>query len=60
MFIRRELLLKVDGWDAGCLAEDCDLGVRLSTLGREIVVAYSPDLVTLEETPDSRVTRSGE
>ena len=53
VFIRRELLLKVDGWDAGCLAEDCDLGVRLSTLGREIVVAYSPDLVTREETPDS-------
>ncbi|MCC5781882.1 MULTISPECIES: glycosyltransferase [Kocuria] len=53
VFVKRELLVQVDGWDAGCLAEDCDLGVRLSTLGREIVVAYSPDLVTREETPDS-------
>ncbi|MFF0943284.1 glycosyltransferase [Kocuria sp. CPCC 205300] len=53
VFIKRDLLIEVDGWDAGCLAEDCDLGVRLSTLGREIVVAYSADLVTREETPDS-------
>ncbi|WP_261775373.1 glycosyltransferase family 2 protein [Kocuria turfanensis] len=53
VFVRRDLLLQVGGWDAGCLAEDCDLGVRLSTLGREIVVAYSPELVTREETPDS-------
>lgn len=53
VFIKRDVLIEVDGWDAGCLAEDCDLGVRLSTLGREIVVAYSPHLVTREETPDS-------
>jgi cellulose synthase/poly-beta-1,6-N-acetylglucosamine synthase-like glycosyltransferase len=53
VFVRRDLLLQVGGWDAGCLAEDCDLGVRLSTLGRQIVVAYSPELVTREETPDS-------
>lgn len=53
VFIKRELLITVGGWDAQCLAEDCDLGVRLSTLGREIVVAYSPHLVTREETPDS-------
>lgn len=53
VFIRRDLLVAVEGWDAGCLAEDCDLGVRLSTMGQEIVVAYSPELVTREETPDS-------
>ncbi|GEO94626.1 glycosyltransferase [Kocuria turfanensis] len=53
VFIKRHLLNEVGGWDPGCLAEDCDLGVRLSTLGREIVVAYSPHLVTREETPDS-------
>lgn len=53
VFIRRQLLQEVGGWDERCLAEDCDLGVRLSTLGREIVVAYSADLVTREETPDS-------
>jgi cellulose synthase/poly-beta-1,6-N-acetylglucosamine synthase-like glycosyltransferase len=53
VFIKRELLTAVDGWDGSCLAEDCDLGVRLSTLRRKIVVAYSPQLVTREETPDS-------
>ncbi len=53
VFIKRHLLNEVGGWDTDCLAEDCDLGVRLSTLGRQIVVAYSPDLVTREETPDS-------
>lgn len=53
VFVRRDLLEEVGGWDPNCLAEDCDLGVRLSTLGHEIVVAYSADLVTREETPDS-------
>lgn len=53
VFVRRDLLLAVGGWDGDCLAEDCDLGVRLSTLRRRIVVAYSPELVTREETPDS-------
>lgn len=53
VFVKRELLEAVGGWDSSCLAEDCDLGVRLSTLGREIAVAYSPALVTREETPDS-------
>ncbi|WP_026537248.1 glycosyltransferase family 2 protein [Arthrobacter sp. 9MFCol3.1] len=53
VFIKRELLMAVGGWDGSCLAEDCDLGVRLSTLRRKIVVAYSPQLVTREETPDS-------
>ncbi|WAH97249.1 glycosyltransferase [Arthrobacter sp. MMS18-M83] len=53
VFIKRDLLCAVGGWDANCLAEDCDLGVRLSVLNRRIVVAYSPSLVTREETPDS-------
>lgn len=53
VFVRRELLVSVGGWDPDCLAEDCDLGVRLSALKKRIVVAYSPDLVTREETPES-------
>jgi cellulose synthase/poly-beta-1,6-N-acetylglucosamine synthase-like glycosyltransferase len=51
IFVARELLEAVDGWDGDCLAEDCDLGVRLSTLGHRITVAYDPLLVTREETP---------
>ena len=53
VFVRHEWLNAVGGWDADCLAEDCDLGSRLSTLGARTVVAYSPDLVTREETPDT-------
>lgn len=53
VFVRREVLSSINGWDANCLAEDCDLGVRLSVTNRKIVIAYSPHLVTKEETPDS-------
>ena len=53
VFVRRQLLEDVGGWDENCLAEDCELGVRLSTLRHRIVVAYSPELVTREETPET-------
>ncbi len=51
VFVRREWLHWSDGWDDGCLAEDCELGVRLSSAGARVVVAYSPEVVTREETP---------
>ncbi len=51
VFVRRPWLEAAGGWDPNCLAEDCDLGSRLSTMGARTVVAYSPDLVTREETP---------
>ena len=51
VFVRRPWLLAAGGWDPNCLAEDCDLGSRLSTMGARTVVAYSPELVTREETP---------
>ncbi|SDU83412.1 Glycosyltransferase, catalytic subunit of cellulose synthase and poly-beta-1,6-N-acetylglucosamine synthase [Microlunatus sagamiharensis] len=51
VFARAEVLREVDGWDPECLAEDCELGVRLSTRGKKVVVAYDPDVVTREETP---------
>jgi cellulose synthase/poly-beta-1,6-N-acetylglucosamine synthase-like glycosyltransferase len=51
VFVRAELLRSVGGWDPECLAEDCELGVRLSAMGAKIVVAYDPYLVTREETP---------
>ncbi len=53
MFVRTDLLRLVNGWDPECLAEDCELGVRLSTLGANIAVAYDPHMVTREETPGS-------
>jgi cellulose synthase/poly-beta-1,6-N-acetylglucosamine synthase-like glycosyltransferase len=53
VFVRREWLDWSEGWDAECLAEDCELGVRLSSAGAKVVVAYSPEVVTREETPGS-------
>lgn len=51
VFVRRERLVAAGGWDNGCLAEDCELGVRLSARGSLVSVAYDPELVTREETP---------
>ena len=51
VFARTDVLREVGGWDPECLAEDCELGVRLSTRGATVAVAYDPALVTREETP---------
>jgi cellulose synthase/poly-beta-1,6-N-acetylglucosamine synthase-like glycosyltransferase len=51
VFARSSVLREVGGWDSECLAEDCELGVRLSTRGAKVVVAYDPEVVTREETP---------
>jgi glycosyltransferase XagB len=51
VFVRADLLRLVGGWDTECLAEDCELGIRLSVAGARVAVAYSPELATREETP---------
>jgi glycosyltransferase XagB len=51
VFVRTSLLRAVSGWDPDCLAEDCELGVRLSSHGARTAVFYEPDLVTREECP---------
>jgi glycosyltransferase XagB len=51
VFVRADLLRRAGGWDPDCLAEDCELGVRLSSGGARVAVAYDPELVTREETP---------
>jgi cellulose synthase/poly-beta-1,6-N-acetylglucosamine synthase-like glycosyltransferase len=51
VFLRAEVLRAVGGWDPDCLTEDCELGVRLSSLGARTVVVYEPELVTREESP---------
>ena len=53
VFIRTDRLREAGGWDPECLAEDCEIGVRLSSRGAKVAVAYDPDLVTREETPGS-------
>ena len=53
VFVRTDVLREANGWDGTCLAEDCDLGVRLSSRGKKVVVAYDSSIVTREETPHS-------
>ena len=53
VFVRSDLVREHGGWDPECLAEDCDLGVRLSSHGARTVVAYDPAVATREETPGS-------
>ena len=53
VFTRRSVIEDVDGWDGECLAEDCEIGVRLSSRHRKIVCAYDPELVTEERSPSS-------
>lgn len=53
VFIRRELIERVGGWDEQCLTEDADIGLRLSALGEQIRVIYDARHVTREETPGS-------
>ena len=50
VFVRTSILRAVGGWD-DCLAEDCEIGVRLSALGARTAVFYEPELVTREECP---------
>jgi glycosyltransferase XagB len=51
VFVRTQVLRGLSGWDPDCLAEDCELGVRLSAAGARTVVFYEPELVTREECP---------
>jgi cellulose synthase/poly-beta-1,6-N-acetylglucosamine synthase-like glycosyltransferase len=51
VFIRRDLLGQIGGWDQECLTEDADVGIRLSTTGVPIRVLYDDRYVTREETP---------
>jgi cellulose synthase/poly-beta-1,6-N-acetylglucosamine synthase-like glycosyltransferase len=53
VFVRRPLLEAAGGWDDDCLAEDCDLGARLSARGATTSVAYTAELATREETPEN-------
>ncbi len=51
VFMRRRVVCELGGWDADCLAEDCEIGVRLSSHGLPVSVIYDPELVTREEAP---------
>src|SRR5438128_2708310 len=51
VFVRRDLLEQLGGWDEYCLTEDADLGIRLSLAQARIRIIYDDEFVTREETP---------
>ncbi len=51
VFVRREVLEHLGGWDEHCLTEDADLGLRLSIRQARIRIIYDDEYVTREETP---------
>ena len=51
VFMRRDLLEEIGGWDQNCLTEDADIGIRASAMGVPIRVLYDDEFVTREETP---------
>jgi glycosyltransferase XagB len=53
VFIRRDLLVDLGGWDQECLTEDADVGIRLSARRVPVRVIYDDAHVTREETPPS-------
>jgi glycosyltransferase XagB len=53
VFIKRDFLNRIGGWDETCLTEDADLGIRLTNAGARLRVIYDEEHTTREETPDS-------
>lgn len=53
VFVRREMLEQLGGWDEHCLTEDADLGMRLSIIHARTRIIYDDEYVTREETPVS-------
>jgi cellulose synthase/poly-beta-1,6-N-acetylglucosamine synthase-like glycosyltransferase len=53
VFIRRDLMEQLGGWDETTLTEDADLGIRLSLTHARIRIVYDDEFVTREETPNS-------
>ena len=53
VFVRRELMEQLGGWDETCLTEDADLGIRLNLSHARVRIIYDDEFVTREETPGS-------
>lgn len=51
VFFKRDLLVRLGGWDDRNLTEDADIGLRLSAMGEQVRVVYDDRYVTKEETP---------
>src|SRR5260370_11094368 len=51
VFVRRDLLEHLGGWDERCLTEDADLGMRLSLAHARVRILYDVEHVTREQAP---------
>jgi len=51
VFVRRQLMERLGGWDHTTLTEDADLGIRLCVARARVRVLYDDRFVTQEETP---------
>jgi glycosyltransferase XagB len=53
VFVKRNYLRRIGGWDEDILTEDADLGIRLTAAGARLRVIYDEIHATREETPVS-------
>src|SRR5215469_3647491 len=51
VFVRRQLMEQLGGWDHTTLTEDADLGIRLCIAKANVRILYDDEFVTKEETP---------
>ncbi|HLI06988.1 MAG TPA: glycosyltransferase [Ktedonobacteraceae bacterium] len=51
VFVRRDLMQRLGGWDHTTLTEDADLGIRLCIAKARVRILYDDEFVTKEETP---------
>lgn len=53
VFVKRELMQRLGGWDHTTLTEDADLGIRLCIAKAKVRILYDDEFVTKEETPNT-------
>lgn len=53
VFVKRELMQRLGGWDHTTLTEDADLGIRLCIAKARVRILYDDEFVTKEETPNT-------
>lgn len=53
VFVKRELMQRLGGWDHTTLTEDADLGIRLCIAKAKVRILYDDAFVTKEETPNT-------
>ncbi len=51
VFMKRDMVREIGGWDADCLTEDADIGIRMASKGAKFDIFYNEELSTQEQTP---------